>query len=62
MKVYPAVRQGLPTEALRGLGAGFLAAFAPLRELFNLMISSPLMSGGYERLVVDYASRIRRPS
>ncbi|MBU4480519.1 methylglyoxal synthase [Patescibacteria group bacterium] len=32
------------------------------RATADFMISSPLMSGEYERLVVDYGSRIKRPS
>ncbi len=32
------------------------------RATADFMISSPLMGGTYERLVVDYASRIGRPS
>jgi len=32
------------------------------RATADFMISSPLMDGEYERQVVDYASRIKRPS
>lgn len=32
------------------------------RATADFMISSPLMSGEYDRFVVDYASRISRPS
>ena len=32
------------------------------RATADFMISSPLMDGEYERRVVDYASRIKRPS